>query len=164
MRRRRGFLLIMTLLLCVIMFIFGVSMMSQRVSQYRAALDIGLASKAQAIARAGIEDALIKLAKDPDFPPAGSEDQRIFTYSEVLRDKSNTVIGSYTVTLDRTYAELPYALLLVTSTGISGPAPSAAASRTITAELDVSPTMRDDPNVVNPNYFHWTNWIDGGSY
>lgn len=163
MKSRAGFLLILTLLLSLIFFIFGISLLSKSVSQHRAALDMGLGLKAQAVARAGLEDAWIKLAKDPDFPPRSSDDQESFTYSESLRDPAGGVVGSYTVTVDQGYLASPYAMLLVTSIGVVGNTTEPGATRTITAELDLSPYVRGttDPN---PNYFNWTNWMDSGSF
>ena len=124
MRRRKGFLLITTLLVLVVMFVLGMGLMSSQAARCRAALRMSDAVLARQIALAGLEDARVKLNLDICFPPppaggftsaaysSGSFDnvtqqqtQPLFTYSETIDIPSTPPRkGVYAVTVDSTHA------------------------------------------------------------
>lgn len=157
--RRRGFLLVMALLLTALLLILGLALMSKRVLQYRGAVEATRAARAGAVAMAGMEEARAKLRNDLFFPVQGAEDQLVFAYAEDFVDVDGQVVGSYVVECDMTWIEPPFSLVRITSTGHIEDPP---ASRTITAELDVSEVVRGTVT-PNPSYFRWINWEDGGS-
>lgn len=159
MRRRRGFLLVVSLLLTTLLLILGLALMSKRVLQYRGAVEATRAARAGAVAMAGLEEARAKLRNDLFFPVQGAEDQLVFAYAEDFVDVDGEVVGSYVVECDMTWREPPFSLVRITCTGfVDDP----QAARTITAELDVSETVRGTAT-PNPDLFRWMNWEDGGS-
>lgn len=163
MNSRRGFALVVSFLLLLVVFILGVGFLGQRTALYKEALATRNASQARVAALSGMEDCRVKLEKDTLFPPLGSAEQLVFTYSQPLLSVSGQVVGGYTVTVDRRLQLQPYALIRVTSIGFTGPADRPTASRRLYAELDISPAIRGtyDPN---PNFFRWIHWLDGNTY
>jgi Na+-transporting methylmalonyl-CoA/oxaloacetate decarboxylase gamma subunit len=161
--KRKGFALVASFLLLLVVFVLGLGFLGKRVSLYKEALSARSASQARAAALAGMEDARVKLEKDGAFPPLGSSEQQLFSYSEPLLSVGGSEVGGYTVTIDKRLQQLPYALIRVTSVGWSGTADSPAATRRLYAELDISPLIRGASD-VNPNFFRWINWLDGASY
>ena len=160
----RGSMLIISLLLSLILLLMGICFLTVKTLQYQGGALTGRFAAASALAETGMEDARIKLEKDPEFPPPGDEDQAIFSYSEEFYDIDEvTRAGTYTVTIDSTYKDSPYKILKITSYAIVGTIDDPLAMRRITSELDISPTMRDNPAVPNPNYFKYINWQKSGS-
>lgn len=160
---RRGFALVVSFLLLLVIFVLGLGFLGKRMALYKEAVSARTSSQARVAALAGIEDVRVKLEKDGSFPPEGSAEQLQFSYSEPLQSVGGTVVGGYTVIVDRRLRQLPYAVIRITSIGWTGPADQPTATRKIYAELDVSPVVRgsSDPN---PNFFRWINWMDGSSY
>jgi hypothetical protein len=153
-RSRRGFLLITTLLVSILIFLVCGAMVHRRSRQYEAANHQVAAARALALAEAGLEDARVKLNKDADFPPFGSEDQLVFSYVEqVFGLDGVTALGSYEVTLDMRWREPPMQIYRITSIGTSGEPDSPLAISRLTVELDVAPNLRSDFTQPNPNYF-----------
>ncbi len=148
--RRPGFIMIAALLITVILVVAGMAYLGSRVAQYRGAAKGLEAAQARALARAGIEDARVKLEKDYRFPPQSAYDQPVFTYSEDVRD-GGTVIGSYTVSIDEMHRSSPFFVLRITSVGVVGNRTSPSAQATIRADLDTSTA---DPNRV----FRFLRW------
>ena len=116
---KRGFLLITSLLICIVMLLIGMGMVGGEASRYRAAMRNSESVQARQLALAGLEDARIKMELDINFPPppetgpagtsgsvysAGPDDtQPLFTYSESITIPGLTpVTGSYMVTIDST--------------------------------------------------------------
>jgi len=163
MNQRKGFALVVSFLLLLVVFVLGLGFLGKRVALYKEALSARSASQARAAALAGMEDARVKLEKDGNFPPLGSTDQQLFSYSEPLLSLAGTEVGGYTVTIDKRLQKLPYALIRVNSVGWSGPADNPAATRRLYGELDISLVIRGTSD-VNPNFFRWINWMDGASY
>lgn len=161
--RKRGFALVVSFLLLLVVFVLGLGFLGKRIALYKEALSARASSQARAAALAGMEDVRVKLEKDKSFPPAGSYQQQLFNYSEPLLSVAGSEVGGYHVTVDKRLQQLPYGLIRVTSVGWSGPADNPAATRKIYAELDISPVERGttDPN---PNLFRWINWLDGATY
>lgn len=137
--RDRGAVLLAALMLTTVMLLLGLGFLGQRRGQYRAAREFIQQSQAGALADAGLEDALGKLAKDVGFPPLRSNDQGSFTYSEDVADSTGQPVGSYRVAIDMRYSLQPYAVIRVTSRGLlgNGKTPTAVVSRTM--EIDMAP-------------------------
>jgi hypothetical protein len=163
-RKKKGYLLITSMFLSLILLIMGMSFLGVKTMQYGGSGLIGSSLLADGIAQAGMEEAKLKLEKDLLFPPPGDEAQKIFSYSEDFLDIDGvTNLGSYTVTIDSRKKDAPYLLVVITSAGTAGPADKALARRKITAEVDVSPTVRgSSPAASNPRYFQFINWLDSG--
>lgn len=162
--RERGVMLIVVLGLGLFFLVLGMGFLSQRAEQYKGAYRLAESEQALAIARAGLEDARVKLSVDPGFPPQGSVDQSVFSYSENLTEVGGTaVVGSYTVTVDRRHALPPYSVVRLTIVGKAGPPDSPLARRVLSAELDVAAFLRDDPDVTNPEFFNFIQIVDQGS-
>jgi Tfp pilus assembly protein PilX len=169
MRKKRGFLLILSLLIVLLLFVLGLSFLGKRATQYQRVSSAQEAAQSRALAQAGMEDAIMKLERDLLFPPL-SEDQAVISYTEELV-AGGARIGAYTVTIDGRYRSAPYLFLLVTAVGESGPdAGSANTRRTFTAEIDLSLLERydydsdgdfDDPN---PYYRKVINFNDLGGF
>ncbi|MEW6278573.1 MAG: hypothetical protein AB1758_08135 [Candidatus Eremiobacterota bacterium] len=161
--RQRGVMLVVALLICTTLLVLGIGFMSQRVLQYRGAYRAGETSQALALARAGLEDARLKLERDFRFPPPAGDDQNVFTYTERLLDMDDvTEVGRYTVTVDVTQKGAPYWILRITSVGSVGPPTDPVARHKLYAEIDVSSTVRGDPATPNPELFDFVQVLDLG--
>lgn len=155
--RRRGFLLILSLLLVTIILILGMGLLGSQAPKYGAAVRAADAAQARAMALAGMEDARIKLAKDVQFPPRQDKDRPIdpdhlrqdkFAYSETLRGNpdSQNHLG-YTVIVDFKYERevvvpnvdepVRYGIYRLTSIGFVGPRADPIAQRSVYAEYDI---------------------------
>ena len=134
----RGIALLAALMISTVLFVLGMGFLGQRRGQSQAAREYLNQSQASALADAGLQDALGKLAKDVGFPPLRSDDQGSFVYSEEVFDSSNVSVGHFRVTIDTRYMLRPYEVLRVTSVGMLGDpkAPSASVSRR--AEIDIN--------------------------
>jgi hypothetical protein len=147
-------MIVITLLVCILIFLVCGAMVYSRTRQYEAANHQVAEARALAIAEAGLEDARVKLNKDADFPPMGSEDQLVFSYVEEVRDLDGvTVLGSYEVVVDMRWREAPVQIIRVTSIGISGDMDQPQARSRVTMDLDVAPQLRTDFTQPNPNFF-----------
>ena len=130
----RGFLLVFTMLLSLILLIMGFAFLGSRSELYKSTYQASLACQARALARYGLEDARIKLYKDGQFPP-GSPDQVLYVYAEEVLDPptGGTYVGSYRVAVDTTFRKIsPYFITKVTSTGFAGPRGASLARHTYT--------------------------------
>lgn len=114
---------------------------------------------------AGMEDARVKLEKDPFFPPVGGFGQNTFTYSEDVMDPEDAsrMVGIFSVTVDLSRKEEPYRMVRVQSIGqvVERRAPDAPprAAYRIYAEIDVASFERGGaPNVPNPRLFQYIEW------
>ncbi|MEW6278227.1 MAG: hypothetical protein AB1758_06370, partial [Candidatus Eremiobacterota bacterium] len=114
------------------------------------------------LARAGLEEARIKLQKDLTFPPC--EEQPAFDYSEDLADLDGNPMGHYEVRVDMTWTDAPYGIAHITAVGRTGSRASPTAQHTIQAELDVLPTDRSNPANPNPNLFRWVRWAESQAF
>ena len=162
--KRRGFLLILSLLLCVFLLLCGMAFMGKRAAQYRGAFAMQKGIRARALAEAGLEDARVKLDKDVSFPPPGDRDQTLFTYSETVRDSAGQVVGSYTVTVDSRW-KVPQnppdpnspSVILVTSVGNLGGDPARPeATYALRMEIDCD----DDYELPPRAQFQTTDWVE----
>ena len=156
MSKSRGFMLILSLLVGLLILLVCGGMVYRRSRQNQTANDSANAAGALALAEAGLEDARVKLDKDDDFPPLGAIDQRIFSYVETVVDlDGSTPLGSYEVTVDSRWKAPPCQILRITSTGSLGDPGAPRARRSVTVELDVAPMLRSNPLANNPNYFRF---------
>ena len=151
---RGGFLLITTLMVAILIFLVCGAMVHRRSRQYEAANNQVAGAQALALAEAGLEDARVKLNKDADFPPFGSEDQLIYSYIEPVFDLDGTTpLGSYEVIVDMRRREPPFQIVRLTSVGTCGQTANPLATSTVTVELDIAQQLRSDFTLPNPNYF-----------
>ena len=155
---KRGMVLVVVLLLSIVMAIMGMAFIGSRALLYQESSRIGEQALAKAFAESGLEDARVKLDKDPDFPPPGREEQNSFSYSEDMSDLSGNFLGYYEVTIDTTYAVEPYSILRITSVGRVGPRDKPRGQHVLRAELDIAQTDRSDPNLLNPRNFVFSRW------
>ena len=155
---QRGSTLVMALFISVLLLIVGLGFLGQREGQYQAAQEQVYFVRAKALADAGLQDALGKLAKDIEFPPIRSVDQSVFSYSEEMRDSGGQLVGTFRVSVNAKYRDLPYAVLEISSVGLLGdPAdPLARVERSI--GVDMSAEVRSNAGGANPNLFktHYT--------
>ncbi len=149
--KRRGFILILSLFLCLLFFVVGIAYLSLKANQYRSANESQRALQAKGVAEAGLEDLRIKLQRDGQFPPPiGGSDQYGYREQLVVGGKLR---GTYSVTLDNSYALPPYQLLIATVTGEVGESTQDSVSRrSFRVEIDLAPFLRSDPDTVNPRY------------
>jgi hypothetical protein len=155
-QQRSGFMLVLCLLILTLLLVSGMGLMSVQKYQHRAVSSDVLTLQALQLARSGLDDARIKLERDQFFPPTEATDQAVFTYSEDVSLPSGGVyVGSYFITIDRTWSAVPYQILRITSTSSVGPRSAPLAQRTLHAELDENP--------ASPTFWHLINWQDDGS-
>jgi Tfp pilus assembly protein PilX len=157
-RRNRGFLIILALFLIVLITVTGLGLVQGGTDEYRKAT-LGLANQqALALAMSGLEDARLKLERDPNFPP-DSGAAKFYSYGEdVTNVGSTTSVGNFEVTIDSTYAETPYLILILNSTGRCKNA-NKEVKRCVRTELDLSLLDRDPLKATDPNpqYFQFVN-------
>lgn len=124
MKNQPAFMLIVVLLVAALVMTLGLGYLSGNSPRYNASVYAKSSAQAKALAEAGLEDARVKLQKDPRFPPIGDATQTTFAYRETLQDLDGQLAGSYVVTLDWTYLVAPYYVVVVTSQGLVGPDPA----------------------------------------
>lgn len=146
--KRRGMLLVVALLVLGVALLAGMGLMTSQVSNYRGVHSAEDSAMALCLAQAGLEDARLKLERDPLFPPHGDgnlvepdtgskpQEQSLFTYSEDLFLDGQRA-GSYRVSIDSSFAA-GYQFLRVTSNGLVGPTESPSAQRVLKVDLDIS--------------------------
>lgn len=148
MRVRRGFLLISALLITVILLTLGLSFLGKRSTQYRRVAAVEASTQARELAESGLEDALLKFRRDIEFPPV-RVDQTVFTYTEEVVIDSER-LGGYQVSIDATYRQYPFRMLIIRSIGMAGPDPEhPTARRMIQAEFDIDPTRETYYQLLN---------------
>lgn len=158
--RRRGSI-ILSLLLLTLLLVLGMGLSSQSGRRNEGARRLQDEVAARAAAEAGIEDAREKLLKDPNFLPG--ETLSSLGYAEVLTDLAGQPYARYTVTLDLSLQGDPHRLLRIVSVGDVGSVGSSRVRRTLVAEVDLSPRLRDDSG-PNPDYLQIINFIDKGAW
>lgn len=167
MKARRGFALIMVLLLIILLITIGMAFMGKRSPQYDAAYQASLQIQARALAEAGLEDVHQKLMKDIFFPPLGDRDQVVFSYSEEVREVgTGTLIGYYFVNLDFSWSQRTDtptqdypSVITVTSKGILGTdvtKPAAMSLMKMEVEIDTSQPPKQPMRI--------TDWVEEGEF
>lgn len=160
--KRRGFLLVTSLLFVIMLLLLGMGFLGSQAARYKGARRAAQSAQAKGLALGGLEECRVKLERDVNFPPPPSgPNQFLFTYSERL-DFPDGTPGSYTVIIDRTYEQPPYQVWTVTSIGSVGPPDTPIAQYTLKAELDVAEQVRGAAT-PNPNLFHYTHIEDQSS-
>ena len=152
-------MLVLSLLLIVLLLVCGMGLMSVQRARYAATSSEYLSASAFQLARAGLEDARIKLERTQLFPPNKAVDQTSFTYCENVA-LSGGQQGAYFVKLDFTYATPPMNILTITSTGTVGPIAAPLAQRALYVELDQNP---NGYNGDTHSYWHFIHFQDLGS-
>lgn len=133
--KRKGFALVLSLLISTLLLVLGMAFMTKQSYRYRLARLSAEAMAAKALAYAGLENSRVKLQHDMLFPPPDERYHDEYSYREVVCDLgSNNEVGSFDVTVDRRWMDPPYEVIIVTSEG--HPHQSVARYR-IRAELDV---------------------------
>lgn len=160
-RRSRGFFLVLALFMVTFISVMALAFLGEGQLNYRTSLTVTRELQARWLAHSGIEDARLKLQKDPDFPPPMGDEGTHYSYAEQVTDLDGKLVGSYEVTVDQSYALAPYYLVVLEC---SGRLARYDVHTRIRAELDVSPTDRRpafaaDPN---PNYYQIVNWNEEG--
>ena len=168
---RRGFTLVLTLLLITLLLVLGLAFLGKRALEYGSVPKVQQQAMAQALAEAGIEDARVKLEKDPFFPPVTGYLQQVYNYSEDMLDPDDgRNVGSYTVTIDLSKREQPFRVIRLLAIGTAGPRLNPQARYRIYAELDVAGEVRGGSG-PNPQLYRFINWReqdvdppDGGGF
>lgn len=132
--RRKGFLLVFALMLTILITVIGFGMLSAFKGNYAASRAALESIQARNLARSGMEDIRAKLSRNPFFPSGVGDEQRVFSFSEVVTDFDGKEIGSYRVSVDRTYRDTHH-VILVESTGIAGQTEGNGARHTLYGEL-----------------------------
>lgn len=167
--KRRGFMLVLSLMLLSLLLVAGLAFLERRVSQQDGARRAVLTARARALAEAGIEDALQKLSKDPNFPPPWEErdlpsdplNQHLFSYQENLLDSDNvTVLGRYEVKLDHRTMREPDSLMRISALGIVGSPDDPEASVRIQVVVDMATANRSNDVPPNPAVGTIVEWHD----
>ncbi|MFN8608496.1 MAG: hypothetical protein U0931_13245 [Vulcanimicrobiota bacterium] len=162
-------MLILSLLLLSLLLVAGLAFLERRVSQQDGARRAVLTARARALAEAGIEDALQKLAKDPGFPPPWEErdtpgdplNQHLFSYQENLLDIDNvTVLGRYEVKIDHRTMREPTNLMRISALGIVGDPDQPEASVRIQVVVDMGTADRATGTPPNPAVGTIVEWHD----
>ncbi len=139
MRRRRGFLLVLSLMVTILIAVIALSLLGVRRGSYASSRAVAEAAQARALAVAGLEDLRVKLAKDPFFPTGIGDEQVVFSYTETVSTLASppVKVGSYQVTVNRAHRDAPQKVLRVESVGVVGDFHAEAPRFTIYAELDL---------------------------
>ncbi len=160
MLRRRGMLLVVALLVLGVALLAGMGLMTSQVSNYRGVHSAEDAAMALCLAQAGLEDARLKLERDPLFPPRGDgnlvepdtgskpQEQSLFTYSEDLFVE-NRRVGSYRVSVDSSFVAA-YQFVRVTSNGLVGATEAPSAQRVLKMDIDISIAPARTPTTFQP--------------
>lgn len=116
---RQASLYLMVLLLTSLFLVLGMAYLAAQGPEARVSQDVVESAQAYELARAGVEECRLKLAKDQRFPPTGGLESRSFTYSESLRDGEKRV-GTYRITVDLSRDGPPHHLYEIISRGYTG--------------------------------------------
>ena len=156
---RRGFALVLCLLLSALLFVLALAFLGQRGSYYSSSHDLRLALQAQCLADAGIDDFRAKLAKDLRFVPRTSPDDPEYVYSEELPVDGNP--AHFVVRVIHSYQGPPYWVYRVWATGVVGPREQPVARRTVYVEIDTCPFDRTDESKPNLKIFQVLHQVEG---
>ena len=151
--KRHGFLVIMSLMFCIVLLLLGMGFMESQASRYKSVVYATQAAQARGMAMAGLEDARLKVQNDICFPPIfnsassisgytfATADQHVFSYMETYAlDNNSAGNGSYSVVVNTTYGIDPYLVYEVDSLGILGDPRAPTAVYHLQAEIDMNTT------------------------
>lgn len=135
---RRGSALVFALLVSILLAVIGMYLIGARRGVYANARATVYSAQARGLALAGMDDMTVKLAKDPFFPTGIPDEQKVFSYTETLRDPTNgdAVVGTYHCTVDRSRSD--DALIFLMSVGTVGPVKAPQARYRVAAILDMT--------------------------
>jgi hypothetical protein len=122
LRRRRGVLLVLVLILIATMFVLAGGFLSMKTRERQAVMLSRDSFQAQQLAMSGLETVRVRLQNDYNFPPATmGPAQEVFKFSEtVMSYDGSLVLGNYQIFCDRRWVDPPYEVLRVTSIGQVG--------------------------------------------
>jgi type II secretory pathway component PulK len=129
-RAPRGSLYVLVLLLTSLLLVLGMVYLATQGPEAQASQEVVDSAQAYQLARAGIDEARLKLSKDRAFPPDGGREQTTFSYAETVREGPNEV-GTYRVTIDFAHAGPPHLLYEIRSEGFVNPPHRATAQSQI---------------------------------
>jgi Tfp pilus assembly protein PilX len=161
--KKRGFLLITSLMITVILLLLGMGLLGSQSSRYEASKQSVYTSQARQLALAGLEDARIKLELDVNFPPPPGPGQVRFSYSESLElPYDPPVAGTYTVTVDMTHADDTGAYIVVTSVGSVGRPTEPVGQYRLRGEIDnqFSGRPNNSHGIQRNRFFRYTHIQD----
>jgi hypothetical protein len=154
--------MVSVLLISLILLILGLTFLELNIIQIRRISMEGASTQALGIARAGLEDARIKVSKDFDFPPPLANQESFIYKGEVREPGTSALIGAYVVRMDLRKRKAPDYEIAITSTGYLGEdIQNPAAVRKCGAILDISPQDRANPALPNPRYARFLDFNDG---
>lgn len=130
-------MLVFALLLTILITLISLSVLGLKKGAYSSSKATVNAVQARSLARAGMTDAWIKLAKDPFFPGGLGDDQEFFYYREELQNTLDEHVGYYSVTIDRRY-RLTHEIVRIECTGVAGALAETSSQHTIYAELSIA--------------------------
>lgn len=134
---RRGSAIVFALLICILLAVVGLYLIGARRGAYANARAAVHQAQARALAQAGMEDMMVKLAKDSFFPTGVPDEQKVFSYQETMTDPDDPdkTLGQYQCTVDRSRERENKIFLLCV--GTSGTVSLPLARYRITAILDL---------------------------
>ncbi len=134
--QRRGSAIVFALLVSILLAVIGLYLIGARRGVYANARATVYSAQARALALAGMDDVIVKLAKDAFFPTGVPDEQKVFSYSETLRDPNDgdAVLGTYQCTVDRSRGE--DGLIFLMSVGTVGPVKAPQGRYRVAAILD----------------------------
>lgn len=137
MRKRRGFALILALLISTLLLVLGIGFMTKQSYRYRMARLSADAIAAKSLAMAGVENSRVKMQHDLLYPPPDNRYHDEYSFREPVYglDTTPQEVGYYEVTVDRRWMEPPYQIVIITSVGHPK---DSNARYSIRAELDVN--------------------------
>lgn len=167
--RRKGFMLILAFFIVLLITGFGLAFLNTGALSYQGAVTSQLSQQALFLAYSGLEDARVKLERDYDFPPTTDPEVKVYSYSESVLASDGQSMGSYEVKVDLTYANAPYQVILVSSTGrvSAGTSnPLGEIKRSVKAEFDIRPLDRRGAysSNKNPNLYRIINLTEEGKF
>ena len=152
--KRKGFALVLALLISTLLLVLGMAFMTKQSYRYRLARLASDAMVAKSLAMSGMENSRVKIEHDLLYPPPDQRYHDEYSYREVVNDlNTSNEVGSFEVTVDRRWMDPPYEVVVITSEG--HPKDSAARYR-IRAELDVKETRA--------SFFQIVRWEENSVY
>lgn len=135
---RRGSALVFALLISLLLAVVGLYLIGTRRGAYANARASVHQAQARALAQAGMEDMLVKLAKDAFFPTGVPDEQKVFSYQEALPDPADPdrPLGVYQCTIDR--SRETEQLIFLLSVGTTGTVQAPLARYKVAAVLDLA--------------------------
>ena len=137
--RRRAVALISVLLIGILLFVLTLTFLTKQRLEHQSISFQLQEARARALAQAGLEEVLVKLDKDYNFPPQAGPGQSLFAYTERLKGSDGILHGQYSVKIDQRFRPLPQQILLVEVSGEVGQDSETQRRATLLAFIDVNP-------------------------